>query len=344
VGTKKTPALTDMKIAMIGGTGQLGHFTLHHLHLMGHETIAIGIGNTPEPGYLPSSTTVVLKNTDQCSLEELADLFKGCDAIIHAAGADGRNLFDAPAIEGFRAANVDPIRNLIAAMKISGSKKLIILGSYYTAMHRMFPHLNIVEKSPYIRSRAEQNEVAFREAGSDISVGILELPYIFGAAPQRGTLWGFYIDLLQQSRSVVHVHAGGTACITMNQVGIAAAHACEKLEGHKNYPIGNINLKYKQLFKIFSEKLGLKRDFIEMPPSHFTEKALLQREQLAKAGKEAAYDPLGLLEMEDHDFFIDPAPASQALDIPFEDIEMAISQTVEATLKYSGKGPGAVTN
>jgi dihydroflavonol-4-reductase len=333
-----------MKIAMIGGTGQLGYFTLQHLHAMGHQTIAIGIGQAPEPDFLPPSATLVLRNTDECSIEELADLIRGCEVIIHAAGADGRNLFEAPAIGGFRAANVEPVRNLIAAMKLTGAKKLIILGSYYTAMHRMFPHLNIVDKSPYIKSRQEQNDMAFKEAGPDISVGILELPYIFGAAPNRGTLWGFYIDLLKQSRTVVHVHAGGTACITMNQAGIAAAHACEKLEGHKNYPIGNINLKYKDLFEIFSVKLELKRNIIAMPPSHFAEKAILQTEQLAKSGKEAAYDPLGLLDMEDHDFFIDPAPAAQALDIPYEDIESAISQTIDATIRFSGKGPGAITN
>ncbi|HLO82272.1 MAG TPA: NAD(P)-dependent oxidoreductase [Chitinophagaceae bacterium] len=327
-----------MKIAMIGGTGQLGYFTIHRLHAMGHQTLAIGIGQAPEQGYLPDATTVLLRNTDECGVHELADLISGFDVIIHAAGADGRNLFDAPAIHGFRAANVEPIRNLVAAMKISGAKKLIILGSYYTAMHRMFPHLNIIDKSPYIRSRFEQNQVAFEEAGPGISVGILELPYIFGAAPKRGTPWGFYIDLLKQSRAVVHVHAGGTACITMNQVGIAAAHACEKLEGHKNYPIGNINLKYKELFEIFSANLDLKRNIIAMPPSHFAEKARLQSEHLAMAGKEAAYDALGLLDMEDHDFFIDPAPAAQALGIPPEDIEKAITQTIDATLKYNGNG------
>jgi dihydroflavonol-4-reductase len=332
-----------MKIAMIGGTGQLGYFTLQHLHAMGHQTVAIGNGQAPEPGFLPPSATLVLRNTHECGVEELADLIRGCEVIIHAAGADGRDLFDAPAIDGFRAANVEPVRKLIAAMKLTGAKKLIILGSYYTAMHRMYPQLNILDKSPYIRSRQEQNETAFLEAGSDISVGILELPYIFGAAPNRGTLWGRYIDLLKQSRTVVHVHAGGTACITMNQVGIAAAHACEKLQGHKNYPIGNINLKYKDLFQIFSVNLELKRNIIAMPPSHFAEKAILQKEQLAKAGKEAAYDPLGLLDMEDHDFFIDPAPAAQALGIPYEDIETAITQTIDATIRYSEQGPGATT-
>jgi dihydroflavonol-4-reductase len=332
-----------MKIAMIGGTGQLGYFTVQHLHAMGHQTVAIGNGLAPEPGFLPPSATLVLRNIYECGVEELADLIRGCEVVIHAAGADCRDLFDAPAIDRFRAANVEPVKKLIAAMKRTGAKKLIILGSYYTAMHRMFPQLNILDKSPYIRSRQEQTDTAFQEAGSDIAVGILELPYIFGAAPNRGTLWGRYIDLLKQSRTVVHVHAGGTACITMNQVGIAAAQACEKLEGHKNYPIGNVNLKYKDLFQIFSVKLELKRNIIAMPPSHFAEKAILQTEQLAKAGKEAAYDPLGLLDMEDHDFFIDPAPAAQALGIPYEDIETAITQTIDATIRYSEQGPAPAT-
>ena len=38
-------------------------------------------------------------------------------------------------------------------------------------------------------SRQEQMDVAFGLAGDAIDVAVLELPYIFGAAPKRGYLW-----------------------------------------------------------------------------------------------------------------------------------------------------------
>jgi len=332
-----------MNIIVIGGTGQLGHFVLKHLSAKGHQTTAIGLGKLPEKGYLPEETTVISANINECGIDELVQLIAGSDVVVHAAGADGRDLFDAPAIDGFRRANVTPIRNLVAAMKLTGARRLIILGSYYTAMHRKFPALDIVGKSAYVRSRQEQAEAAFADAGDGIDVGILELPYIFGAAPNRGTLWGFYIKSIQEADGEIHVHSGGSACITMNQVGLATANACELVSGHQFYPIGNANLKYQEIYALFCKALQLERKIIPLGKSYFMDKALQQAEQLKKLGKESAYDPAGLLEMEAYDFFIDPHLSMEALHFGFEDMALAIKESVDATLQFEGKGPGAIS-
>jgi dihydroflavonol-4-reductase len=186
-----------MHVLTIGGAGQLGHFILKHLASEGHELSIIGIGTPSEEGYLPIGTHYIECNVEKASEEELRQHFKGVNTVIHAAGADGRNIFPSPAIKGFREANVKPIPRIINAMRAVGASKLIILGSYYTAMHRVYPNLNIPAKSAYVRSRVEQTEVAFEHAGTDIDVAVLELPYIFGAAPGRGTLWGFILMRLK---------------------------------------------------------------------------------------------------------------------------------------------------
>jgi nucleoside-diphosphate-sugar epimerase len=330
-----------VKILMIGGTGQLGHFVLKHLADAGHELVAVGVGGAPEPGFLPDGTVLLDRDTNAASIEELAHLLHGVDAVIHAAGADGRNVFAPPAIDAFRAANVQPVERLVAAMRRCGSRKLAILGSYYTAMSRIYPKLALGDKSAYIASRLEQNRAAIAAAGDDVAVGVLELPYIFGAAPRRGTLWGFYIDQLRSGDGELPVHAGGSACVTMNQVGIAAAHLCEQLEDHRNYPICSENLKYADIFGIFAQHLGVSRTIVPREPAYFIEAASRQAEALRKNGKESAYDPIGLLEIENADLFIDPLPAMQALRFGPENISDAIRESIEATLRHAGKGPGS---
>jgi dihydroflavonol-4-reductase len=242
-----------MHVLTIGGAGQLGHFILKHLASEGHELSIIGIGTPPEEGYLPIGTHYIECDVEKASEEEIQRHFKGVNTVIHAAGADGRNMFPRPAINGFRDANVKPIPRIINAMRAVGASRLIILGSYYTAMHRVYPDLNIPAKSAYVRSRIEQTKAAFEHAGEDLDVAVLELPYIFGAAPGRGTLWGFYMDAIKNSSGSLAVHAGGTACITMNQVGLAAAHAAISSKGHKCYPIGNVNLTYSEIFRHFAQ-------------------------------------------------------------------------------------------
>lgn len=331
-----------MHATIIGGTGQLGHFVIKHLDEVGFATSAKGMGQLPEPGYLPAGTQVFLKDTSSCSQSELKEIISGSDVIIHAAGADGRALFDAPAIDGFRAANVEPIQRLVAAMKETGAGHLVILGSYYTAMHRLYPKLDIPAKSAYMRSRLEQANTAFQDAGSQIDVAILELPYIFGAAPGRGTLWDFYIQTLLNTKEEVPVHMGGTACITMNQVGKAAANAGLHSTGKCFIPIGSDNFSYQEIFEMFAKAIGVQCSIVPKPIIYFLEKAQQQKAKLHEMGKESAYDPVGLLEMENLNFFIDPAPAMHMLNYEAEDIAKSIEETVNATLKFKGKGPGAL--
>jgi nucleoside-diphosphate-sugar epimerase len=324
-----------MRIAIFGGTGQLGHFTIKHLTERGHECLAIGLGEGPEEGFLPPGTRFLSKNLESSGVEDLVSLLSGYDVVIHATGADGRNVFDKPAIDGFRKANVDTVVALISAMKLAGSKKLVILGSYYTAMDRLHPSLDLGSTSAYIASRKEQGEAAFESAGPEISVAILELPYIFGAAPGRKTLWDRYIQTITAADDVVHVHSGGTACVTMNQVGMAAATACEIHQGKSNYPIGGVNLKYTEIFELFCKHLDKPRTIVAAPNDFFMEKAVEGFRALAYQGKESAYNPVEFLRAQAVDLFIGPGPSMDALSYPAEDISKAIQETVLASWSAS---------
>lgn len=326
-----------MRIAVFGGTGQLGHFVIKHLHQRGHQCLAIGLGGAPERGFLPPTTEFLPLNLETAEVHDLAQILNGYDVVIHSTGADGRNLFATPAIDSFRRANVEPVARLIQAMKLTRSRNLVILGSYYTAMERIFPSLDLSSISPYIASRKEQNQVAFASAGPEISVAILELPYIFGAAPGRSTLWGFYIDQIKTSKDVVQVHSGGTACVTMNQVGMATATACESHVGHRNYPMGGTNLKYREIFELFCRHLGMSRSIVTAPANCFAEKALEQVNSLATRGLEGAYHPVKFLDVEEVDLYMDPGPAMQALSYGHESISEAIRESVVATCSPSNK-------
>lgn len=322
-----------MKVLMIGGTGYLGYFSVWELVRRGHQVIAMGLPPSPEPGYLPDEVAVVLENIDNLSDDDVLKLLDGCDAIVYGGGADGRNSFPPPVIAGYRQANVEPIRRLIPLMQQVGNQKLVILGSYYTALDRTFPLLQIAQRHPYVTSRLEQSQVAFELAGKDLAVAILELPYIFGAAPNRGTLWGSYIKQVQEQEQVL-VPAGGTACVTARQVGWAVGAACDRVEGHKHYAIVEDNLTYEQIYGLFADALQLKRRFQTIPLEKTLVSARQQAEQMQTAPKLGGYDPVGMAEMQATLLFLDHIPAIEALEYGRDNLAQAIQDTVEATLKH----------
>lgn len=324
-----------MNVLMIGGTGYLGYFSVWALVNQGHQVTAIGLPPAPEQGYLPDQVKVMLTNLATLTDEEMEKLLDDFDVVVFGGGADGRNTFPPPVIAGYRQANVEPIRRLLSLMPKAGGQRLVILGSYYTALDRTFPQLRIVERHPYVASRLEQSQVAFELAGQSISVAILELPYIFGAAPNRGTLWGSYIQQIQQQDEVA-IPAGGTACVTAQQVGWAVANACDRVQGHKHYAIVEDNLTYEQIYRLFAEALKLNRTFRPIPLENALIPAREQAEKMKTALQCGGYDPVGMAEMQAIQLFLDPMPAIEALAYDRDDLAKAIQDTVDLERRRGG--------
>lgn len=329
-----------MRIIMIGGMGFLGYFTCRALIVAGHNVTAVGLA-PPDDGTMPAGTGTAICNIDSCSEGELAALLEGVDCVIHAAGADGRFSDKAPVIDAYRARNVMPVERLVPAMKAAGARNLVIFGSYYTALARSRTGLIDLARNAYPLSRQEQMERAFRLAGDDMAVNVLELPYIFGAAPGRGTLWGYVMDKVRAPGPVA-VASGTTACVTAEQVAAAAVGACSWLRGHAAWPIGGENLSYLQIYGHFAAALGVAPQFVSADPAAELAAAEGQCTRLAAAGMETGYDPRDVARWQVSDLGLDPAPAMAALGYGRDDIASAIRDTVAATLAHGGQGPASL--
>lgn len=323
-----------MKVVVIGGTGFLGHFVVNELVSRGHAVVAVGRPPAPPKDYLPGTAEIVMADINDSSDDALLRMFDSAGAVVFGGGADGRNLFSAPAIDGYRAANVTPMRRLISLLHRAGVPRLVILGSFYTALHRTFPALKLDTVHPYVASRLEQNQLTFELAGPKLSVGVLELPYIFGAAPGRGTLWGFYVKHVRD-HDPIPVPFGGTACVTARQVGLATAGACERVDGHRHYAIVDSNVSYSELYRRFADALGLSRSIRVLSREEALADAQRQSEQQLASGKEHGMNPIGLAELQAIHAHLDPAPAMESLGYGQDDLPKAIADTVQATVQYS---------
>lgn len=330
-----------MRVVMIGGTGYLGYFTTRELLNGGHSVLAVGLKD-PASGSMPHGVNAVRLDADVADVSALVDLLRGADVVIHTAGADGRFSAPAPVIEEYRRRNVDPVARLVAAMHTAKAGRLVIFGSYYTSLARSAPHLMDLSRNPYPLSRQEQADIAFRLAGDAIDVAVLELPYIFGAAPKRGSLWGYMMDQLADE-GPVEVPIGGTACVTAVQVGKAAAKACEVAIGKRNYPICGANRTYREIYGSFATAMGLSPAFVPTDAAKAVAAAEANRSRMNVAGIETGYDPADVVRWQAAHLYLDPLPAKQALHFGDDDIDQAISETVSATREFGGQGPAGVS-
>ena len=225
---------------ILGGTGFIGWHAAHEfLRRVWHVT-AVALPPLLAPDLFPPEVRVELADFRTISDDAFAALLQGHDASVFAIGADDRTTPKAPASPFFKQANVDSTVRFIRLCRRAGVTGVVLLGSYFSHFARFWPELELARHHPYIRSRVEQEDAATAEAGSDITLAILELPYIFGAMPGRTPLWKPLVDYVRSAPLIIYPR-GGTNCISVQYVSEAIAGAVGK---SGRFLVGDENLAW----------------------------------------------------------------------------------------------------
>ena len=212
-----------MNVFMIGGTGLLGSAAAAELIARGHQVKSIALPPLPEGAPIPEEMEIVLGNYLTMSDDELREKMAGCDCFIFAAGVDERVEFPAPVYAAYEKYNIRPVKRLLGIAKACGVKNCVVLGSYFAYFAKEHPEMNLCVKHPYIRSRIAQEQSALSFADDEMSVCVLELPYIFGTQPGRKPVWVILIEQLEGMGKITMYPKGGTTMVTVRQVGQAIA-------------------------------------------------------------------------------------------------------------------------
>ncbi|HKM02671.1 MAG TPA: NAD-dependent epimerase/dehydratase family protein [Bacilli bacterium] len=322
-----------MNVLVIGVTGLLGSEAAGQLIQKGHKVRGLALPPIPNGLNLPTEIEIIFGNYITASDEFLDSLFLDMDAFIFAAGIDERIDIAPPAYNTFNKYNVDPLRRMFSFAKKHGLKHSVVLGSYFTYFDHSRPKLELSKHHPYIASRALQKQMALAEASQDFSVAVLELPYIFGTQPGRKPVWVFLVKMLKKMKGATFFPRGGTAIVTVRQVGQAIVGALEKTTGGRVYPLGYYNLTWHQLFKLFNKYMGSpKKPIITVPNFTFKIAAKIIKRRKVKAGFEGGLDLPEFVKMQCSNQFIDRELAALYLGVSEDNLEQAIGASVKQSL------------
>lgn len=305
-----------LRILVVGGTGLLGHHVVAELLARGHLVTVLARRPGPAAGH---DGRVEVRTGDIRAHPDPAGLLRGHDGVVFAAGADDRAVPPAPAYPYFAAGNVTPVARLTAGAAQAGCTRAVVLGSYFTAMHRRWPGLELAARHPYIRSRAEQSRVAQETAA------VLEIPFVFGCAPGRTPLWAPLVPWLRSRRPLV-APPGGTAVVTARTVARAAAGALEQ-GATGAYPVVDENLSWAALLGRLARAAGRPRPVHRLPPSLLGAGLRATGVVHTARRREAGLHPGSLAGLLTRELFLDPA-ACRALTGESDSVEEALAATV----------------
>lgn len=318
-----------MKVFMIGGTGLLGSEAAKELIKRGHEVLSIALPPLPQGAVLPPEMKIEYGNYLEMSDDEIRNYMKGCEGFVFAAGVDERVEGPAPIYDMYKKYNIDPIKRLLRLAKECGIKHTAICGSYFSYFAKTRPELELTKWHPYIRSRIDQENAAMAFAGEGFDVAVLELPYIFGTQPGRKPVWVFLVEQVMSMKKFTLYPKGGSAMVTVKQVGQAIAGAIERNRGGNCYPIGYYNMTWKELLGIVHKYLGCpEKKVITIPDWMYTIGGKnLMKEQKAK-NIEGGLHMVKFTALQCSNLFIDKSEGCVPLGVEPDDIDAAIGDSI----------------
>lgn len=314
----------ERRAIIIGGTGFLGYHASLELARRGWSVTALGLPTDDVNGLFPQNIHVVLRNVHQLTDDELVGLLRGHTALVFAAGMDDRATPDKPAYPKFRAANVDTTQRLLELAQRVGIERSVVLGSYFCHFAREWPQLRMRERHPYIRSRLEQESVS-QAAGAIV----LELPYIFGSAPNRKPLWAPLVSYLRSTHVVLYTH-GGTNCVSAQTVGEAIAGALEQGVAGERYLVGGENLQWREMLARLARADGRSIEIVALPNWLITAALLSVKMRQFITRKEGGLDLRHLAALQTANTFFDAHIAADQLGYTPTGLDEAFRETVDA--------------
>ncbi len=322
-----------MKVFMIGGTGLLGSSAAEQFIKRGDSVKTLALPPLPEGAPLPEEMEIIFQDVNKCSDDELRELMTGCDCLVYAAGVDERAEFPAPVYDRYYQYNIAPLKRLMPMAKELGYKSSVIFGSYFSFVAKNYPKMKTEERNPYFRARMDQERYALSLADDDFAVAILELPYIFGTQPGRKPVWTILIEQLKMMDKLpcTFYPAGGTAMLTVRQVGEVCVGAAYNTKGGRAYPISCYNMKWPQFLKIVYKARGMgnNRPVISIPPWMMAMAMPMYVLDYKKRGIESGMDPMQLPYIMDIDIFFDTETSYKDLGATPDDIEAAITDSIK---------------
>lgn len=322
----------DKKVFVIGGTGYLGFHLCKELVAKGYGVTALSFDDVPA-GFLPESVKVIKGNINELSNADLEALMADHWGFIFAAGVDDRVTPKAPAYPFFYNANVKSVERLLNIAKAQGVKKAVILNSYFAYFNRIWPEMRLAEKHPYIRSRKEQQEMAFAMGGEDMPVAVVELPYIVGVTPTKGSLWGPLVKYANSAGNIKFYTKGGTAVTSVRNVGLALANALEKTNKNEIYQVVDVNLTWEEWLQSLVADKNKKLKVIAIPNFIVKFVGLIINIIHKLQGKEGGLDIVPFVDLQTTNTFLPIEEANAKLDYLKYDIKEDFEETIKLCLE-----------
>jgi dihydroflavonol-4-reductase len=299
-----------------GATGFLGAHLTRALREEGHEVVALC--REEEPELEETGVRIALGDVlDRASVERAAE---GCAGVFHCAGRVSR---DPSLAEELYKLHVDGTRNVLAASKARGVRRLVLASTSgvvavsddprHFATEDDEPPIGLIARWPYYRSKlyAERAALEANEPGV-FEVTSVNPTLLLGPGDLRGSSTEDVRLFLE--RRIPAAPAGGLSYVDARDAATALMLAMERGQAGRRYLIGAKNLTIRRFFECLERVSGVHAPLLPMPRMPLLAKlgAPWLGKALERFGQSPVLDPVSL-EMAQYFWYLDSSRAETEL-------------------------------
>lgn len=257
------------KVMVMGGTGFIGYHACLAFLDQGVTVGSASIADIKTEEWFPKEIIADADPFDvfNATEDDITSLLIGYDTLVYALGPDDRERTVGSPFGYFYERLVLQCIKVMKGARAAGIRRVVVLNSYFSWFDRLPEFSGRLSKDhPYIRARVEQARACITEGEAGIiDVMILELPYIFGAIPGRVPIWkSVFLDRFKKMPAVFFP-GGGTVAIHVKGVAEAIVAAAFNGKHGARYPIGDTNMKYRDIFKLMYASAGIRKKIVVLP-------------------------------------------------------------------------------
>lgn len=322
------------RIFIVGGAGFLGYHTSLELVKRGLEVTCLALPDEAVDDSLSAKVNLVRADIDQLDDQKLAEILSDHDAIVYAAGPDDRVELKpgVNATDFFQTQLVDRTERVLRVAKEQGVKKALIYSSYFSYISNQGIcgiSRGGLERHPYIKARVDQARRAFDLGDDSFAVATLNIPYVFGVAPNKEPIWkNVFIERFGQSPKIYYGN-GGTTIISAKKIAVCTAQALELAEHGDELAVGSRNMKFKPMIEQLLKEANIDKPVGKLPNWLLS---IAMKSQWKKAQKENLDSGLDMRYLTQdilaRDFYVDFQATDAKLQVDYaDDVDEAIEET-----------------
>ncbi|KAL5623763.1 hypothetical protein FOBRF1_003013 [Fusarium oxysporum] len=239
-------------ILIVGGTGTIGGYIALEAHSRGY---AVTIGGRKSVKGVPILEDLPFVKADYVAGEYTSEILSAFDSVVFSAGADMRHVPENTSADEYYLQSANSAVEFARLARDAGVKRLVHIGSFYW---HIAPEL--VEKTPYIRSRKMAAEGIASLSRPGFCACSLDAPWVVGTVPgMHSPIFAAYVQFaegkLGMGPSVIDANSNFVSIQALATAAIAALEKSEAVSG-RTILIGGENMTFAEFFSLIFSAVG----------------------------------------------------------------------------------------